>query len=134
MNSLNTSGLHLNNSCLPGKTPRLAATRISSRGISLFTPRERFPGCRNPTVYGFHQTTETPNGSDANKYAESQLLLTRSKDLTQKLKLYTKRLINTRLGIIAGDQRGEDDKGFAQEFGKDTTRDLLSLNDDSLHI
>lgn len=75
-----------------------------------------------------------PDGSDANKYAESKLLLTRSKDLAQKLNLYTKRLINTRLGIIAGDRHGEDDRGFAKELEEDTTRDLLSLNDEDFPI
>lgn len=73
-----------------------------------------------------------PDGNDVNKNAEFQLLLTRSRDLAQKLKLYTKRLINTRLGIIAGDQHGED--GNTKKFEEDTTQDLLSLEEEDFPV
>lgn len=76
--------------------------------------------------------TPTPDGNDVNKNAEFQLLLTRSRDLAQKLKLYTKRLINTRLGIIAGDQHGED--GNTKKFEEDTTQDLLSLEEEDFPV
>lgn len=79
-------------------------------------------------------STPTPDGNDANKYAEFQLLLTRSKDLAQKLKLYTKRLINTRLGIIAGDQQGEDGNAATKKFEEDTTQDLLSLEEEDFPV
>jgi len=60
-----------------------------------------------------------------------QLLLTRSNDLAQKLKLYTKRLINSRLGIAEEDHppRTDDLSNFRTDSKEDTTKDLLSLED-----
>lgn len=69
------------------------------------------------------------NYNDADRNSGFQLLLTRSKDLAQRLKLYTKRLINTRLGIIA-----EDQGGGGGNVGEDTTQDLLSLNDEDFPL
>ncbi|KAF8539048.1 hypothetical protein BDD12DRAFT_981228 [Trichophaea hybrida] len=54
-----------------------------------------------------------------------QLLLTRSSDLAQKLKLYTKRLINSRLGNTEEDHPS----GVVDSSEEDTTKDLLSLED-----
>jgi len=60
-----------------------------------------------------------------------QLLLTRSTGLAQKLKLYTKRLINTRLGVVEEDTASgaEDRINYSDDFEEDTTRDILSLED-----
>lgn len=64
-------------------------------------------------------------------YSPFQLLLTRSKNLAQKLRLYTQRLINTRMGIIDSDpepQNAENEIPW-DDSEEDTTRTLLSLRD-----
>ncbi|KAF8241597.1 hypothetical protein K440DRAFT_665246 [Wilcoxina mikolae CBS 423.85] len=60
-----------------------------------------------------------------------QLLLTRSTGLAQKLKLYTKRLINTRLGVVEEDlpSGAEDRINYSDDFEEDSNRDILSLKD-----
>lgn len=74
------------------------------------------------------------NDSGADKNAEFQLFLTRSKDVAQTLKLYTKRLINTRLGIIAEDQSGDCDNSIPKESEEETTKDLFSLDQEDFPL
>jgi len=58
-------------------------------------------------------------------------LLTRSTGLAQKLKLYTKRLINSCLEVVEEiPSPGEEDYiNSSSDSEEDTTRDLLSLED-----
>jgi hypothetical protein len=65
-----------------------------------------------------------------------QLLLTRSNELVQKLKRYTTRLINTRLGKIDSETPPEQDQSTTQDEDKEenTTKDLLSLKDEDFPL
>lgn len=68
--------------------------------------------------------------NDADENTGFELLLTRSKGLAQKLKVYTKRLIDTRRGIIDPDaQIGEDTATSWDDSEEDTTQNLLSLDE-----
>lgn len=82
----------------------------------------------------FNPTPVLLNDSGADKNAEFQLFLTRSKDVAQNLRLYTKRLINTRLGIIAEDQSGDCDNSISKESEEETTQDLFSLDQEDFPL
>jgi len=66
---------------------------------------------------------------------EFQLLLTRSSGLAKKLKGYTQRLIDTRLGIIGGDSvSGEQQRANPLHDEGRTIKDLLSLKEEDFPL
>ncbi|KAL0640852.1 hypothetical protein Q9L58_000159 [Maublancomyces gigas] len=65
-----------------------------------------------------------------------QLLLTRSRNLAQKLKIYTKRLINTKMGRVnTGPQDGEDDSAGSRDDSEESTdQTLLALDEEDFPL
>lgn len=64
------------------------------------------------------------------------MLLTRSRNLAQKLKIYTKRLINTKMGRVdTGPQDGEDDSAGSRDDSEESTdQTLLALDEEDFPL
>lgn len=64
------------------------------------------------------------------------MLLTRSRDLAQKLKIYTKRLINTKMRRVnTGPQDAEDDSvGSRDDSEESTVQTLLALDEEDFPL
>lgn len=66
---------------------------------------------------------------------EPQLLLTRSKELANKLKRYTQRLIDTRLGTIGENSTSHNEQEIAGEGAEaHTTLELLALREEEFPL
>jgi hypothetical protein len=66
---------------------------------------------------------------------EFQLLLTRSSGLAKKLKGYTQRLIDTRLGTIDGESESDEQQRAAPGHDEGRTiKDLLSLKEEEFPL